>query len=164
MSARTPTITTLRQGIVSALSAIAAGSTYHNTLTGDDQVVNGIYGSPARGGVPTVMVGRPRSSSVHGIQIGGYTRTVTFPIVCWAPHVTEAVADKLSAAEKLAQDVAIAIEAAVNTPTGALHDAVISVIVNVADFDGAEGDIAAQFGAFGLDVSFDYSVRSGVGL
>ena len=164
MSAPTPVVTTIRQGIVTAISAVVAGSTYHNTLTGGDQVKHGIYAAPARTGIPCVMVGRGRIASQHGGPLGQYTRTCTFQVVCWAPHTTEDPDAKISAAEALAQDVTIAIEAAVNAVGGTLHEYTTAAIVEDADFDGSEGDIAAQWGVAALSVSVTLQARNARGL
>lgn len=164
MSAPTPVVTTIRQGLVTAISSIVAGSTYHNTLTGDDQVKHGVYAAPTRTGLPCVMVGRGRIASVHGGPLGQYTRTCTFQVICWSPHDAETPDAKITAAEKLAQDVTIAIESAVNDPTGALHTYTVACAVDDIDFDGSEGDIAAQWGVSALSVSVTLQARNARGL
>ena len=164
MSAPTPVVTTIRHGVVTAISAIVAGSTYHNTLAGGDQVKHGLYAAPARTGLPCVMVGRGRIASTHGGPLGQYTRTCVLQVVCWAPHDTEDPDDKISAAEALAQDVTVAIETAVNSVSGALHEYCVACIVEDADFDGSEGDIAAQWGVAALSVSVTLQARNARGL
>ena len=121
MSAPTPVLTTLRQGVATALRAIAAGSTYHTTLTGDDQVVAGLYANPPRTGSPCVMVGAPTWSSEHGQQLGAYTRKLQLRLVCWAPTGTDTTDAKMTAIEKLTQDVTIAVETAINYEIGRAH-------------------------------------------
>ena len=164
MSAPTPVVTTIRRGIVTAIQAVTAGSTYHNSLNGDDQVKHGLYAAPARTGLPCVMVGRGRIASQHGGPLGQYARTCVFQVVCWAPHTTDDPDAKISAAEALAQDVTIAIEAAVNDASGALHSYTTACIVEDADFDGSEGDISAQWGVAALSVSVTLQARNTRGL
>lgn len=163
MPASTPLVTTLREGIVTALAAVTAGSTYHNTLTGTDQVKKGLYATPPRKALPCVMVGRAALTNEHGEPLGSYRRTAVFTMVCWAPATSADPEERLTAAEKLAQDVAVCIETAINAPTGSLFSSCISGKVDAVDFEGAEGDVAGWATAL-LTFSIVYESRSGAGL
>ena len=152
-------ITTLRQGIVTALSAVTTGGGYYTTLSGNDQVIYGVYDVPPRSGVPCVMLAAFDLSSTMGPPLGVYTRTATWTLVCWAPATVDKPAERMLAQEQLLDDVTVALERAVRQSGGALYggDWYDVQLTEVTEVSGLSGDAA---GCVTFGVRFEFFARA----
>lgn len=146
-------LTDLRNGIVTALQTVNGTGSYVNTLTGQDQVTHGLYAVPPRSGVPCVMLAEWSVGTTEGPQLGRWTRTVTWALVCWAPANGDSPAAKWGAVETLADDITIALEVACRTSGGALNGIAYDCIVSDVNEVEVSGD-ATGYAIFALAVEF----------
>lgn len=144
-------LTILREGLVTALSACTVAGGYFNDLSGDGQVICGVYESPPRSGVACVMLAALDVSSRMGEPLGGFTRVATWTLACWAPATIDKPAERMLAQERLLDDVTRAIESAVRVDGGALYNVgwYDCQLIEMSEISGLNGEAAGcvTFGA-----------------
>lgn len=144
-------LTTLREGMVTALSACTIAGGYYYDLNGDGQVICGVYESPPRSGVAVVMLAALDVSSRMGEPLGAYTRTATWTLACWAPATVDKPAERMLAQERLLDDVTRALEIAVRSSTGGLFGSgwYDVQLLEMSEISGLNGEAAGcvTFGA-----------------
>jgi hypothetical protein len=132
------TLTTIREGIVTALSANTTGGGYHYDLTASGQVVTGWYDAPPITGKACVMLAKWSLGIEHGPPLTREQNTVDWLLVGFAPIASDAMTDRATASEQLAGDIMRSLRKAVRNSAGALY-ATTPPVLDV-DFD-AEPDV-----------------------
>lgn len=144
-------LTTLREGIVSALAGCTVAGGYYYDLNGAGQVICGVYESPPRSGVACVMLAALDVSSRMGEPLGAFTRTATWTLACWAPATVDKPAERMLAQEQLLDDVTRALEIAVRSSSGVLFGSgwYDCQLIEMSEISGLNGDAAGcvTFGA-----------------